>query len=842
MIARELLGTSAVAIALSLAHAAHAQDTMANGGGLEEIIVTAQKREQSLQDVPVAVTAVTAENLQANRIFNVNDLSSIAPGLTVKASPGGVGVPAFTMRGQVSFGVVAGSDKQVSIYVDGVYVSSPRGSIFDLPDIQRLEVLRGPQGTLFGRNATAGAISVTTRDPSGEARMRAEGSVGNQGAYRTRLTLETPQFGPFSAYFTYVRNYRRGDVRNVNSGLLWDRSLSGTKGVSKSANWLGTADSDSYFAAVKFEPSDTFSMVYKFDRNDDSGTPDASVFAGNDLTYEPQPGFGLGKFLDVLYSSNNIGVVTNGRRPETASNGWTIPREQRVQGHSLVSTWTVSDNIILKNTLAHRKAYIFSPTPIDGGAGLTLTPAALQEFAIQNINRSVGIADFYNTLPAPAQAGALAATLDGLSSAGIVAGNRVVVVATQPEAYAKQWSDELQLNYTGDNLNVTLGALWFHSKDEAGGPSRMRNTPALLFVPASGLIPSGNEGRYFNKATSLAAYAQLEYKLTPEFELVAGARITHDKKTSVFRWDSNGVPQTPIVPPTYKKTKPNYLLGLNWTPSRDTLVYAKYSTSFVSGGSVGGIEFKPETATSWEAGLKADLFDRKLRTNLAVYRAVYNHLQNPSTTTNPGAVGAITQTLTDLYGSELASKLLGSLSLFVNDIGKMRAQGFELEATAAPASGVTVGGSVGYTDTKLLRVPPNVLSGNGGVYLLTQRPEWTASVFGSYETEPLVGDATMNLRLDGQYRSSIRWMSNPDREIFPSGSNSFYNVIPGYWVVNSRAALRHIKVGPGEAELAVWAKNLTDRRDAVALTTSPLGTQVNFIQGRSYGLELSVEF
>ncbi|RZK03334.1 MAG: TonB-dependent receptor, partial [Novosphingobium sp.] len=268
-----LLASTAITIGIGLPLQALAQ-TSEGTVGLEEIVVTAQKREQSLQDVPIAVTAVTQENLQANRIFTVNDLSAVAPGVTVKPSAGGISTPSFTIRGQTSFGVVAGSDKQVSIYVDGVYIGSPRGSIFQLPDIQRLEVLRGPQGTLFGRNATAGAISVTTRDPTGDARVKLEGSYGNYDAYRLRATVETPQFGPFSAYFSYVRDYRRGEIRNAAEGTLWDRSNSPSGfGVKRSPRWLGTVDSNSYFAAVKFEPSDSFKLVYKYDRNDDKGTP-----------------------------------------------------------------------------------------------------------------------------------------------------------------------------------------------------------------------------------------------------------------------------------------------------------------------------------------------------------------------------------------------------------------------------------------------------------------------------------------------------------------------------------------------------------------------------------------
>lgn len=113
-------------------------------GGLEEIVVTAQKREQSLQDVPIAVTALTSEAIETNRVTNVADLSGLAPNLTARPSAGGSNIASFTMRGVTSYGVVPGSDKEISIYLDGVYISAVRGSIFELPDIARLEVLRGP--------------------------------------------------------------------------------------------------------------------------------------------------------------------------------------------------------------------------------------------------------------------------------------------------------------------------------------------------------------------------------------------------------------------------------------------------------------------------------------------------------------------------------------------------------------------------------------------------------------------------------------------------------------------------------------------------------------------------
>ena len=149
------------------------------------------------------------------------------------------------------------------MYIDGVYLGAARGGIFDLPDIQRIEILRGPQGTLFGRNATAGAVSITTRDPSGEFGVKASITAGNYDQIRGRVSIDLPQMVPFSAYATYVHNYKRGDIRNAGAGQVWDRSAAG-KGTARSPEWLGTRKSDSFFAAVKFEPSDSFKTVYRF--------------------------------------------------------------------------------------------------------------------------------------------------------------------------------------------------------------------------------------------------------------------------------------------------------------------------------------------------------------------------------------------------------------------------------------------------------------------------------------------------------------------------------------------------------------------------------------------------
>jgi len=806
---RGLLACTAMASTFFGVNAAYAQSANADNGGLEEIIVTAQKREQSLQDVPIAVTAVTEDSLKANRILNVNDLASVAPGLTVRPSPGGINTPFITIRGQQSQGVVAGSDKQVSIYLDGVYLASPRGSIFDLPDVARLEVLRGPQGTLFGRNATGGAISVVTRDPSGKFGGTIEGSYGNQDAYRIRATVETPEFGPFSAYFSYVRNYRRGDIRNLAEGVVWDRT-SVNYGKVTSPRWLGTTDTNSYFAAVKFESGD-FKTVYKFDQSDDKGTPDAVAVVA--------PGAGLKPFL----VASGVPFASDGLRPDTVSNSWTTARQQKSFGHSLTSTWRASDAITVKNILAYRKTTVFAPTAIDGFGGIVLSAAN--------------------------------APFLGIPAAGIpsVVGKRFIGFVSQSVGNASQWSDELQVNYSSDKLQATAGVIWFSGKEESGGPPFMPNSPngAIGFLPADGTIPSILEGRSFNWQKSLAGYVQLEYKVTPNVELVGGVRVTNDKKRMDFRFDipALSIPTTLLSYPKYSLTKAAYLAGINWRPANDTLLYFKYSNSYVSGGNSYNINYQPEVASSFELGAKIDFFDKRLRTNLALYNVNYKHYQSANSPRASAASLAIClDRLVTAYGTALGNGLCtgGPISTFVFDFGDIRSRGFELEVSAAPARGVTLGVSLGYSDNKFTRIDPIITAASGGDYLLTNRPAWTGAVYGSVETKPIIGNMTAALRLDGLYQSRNQIATQPAAFFAlanPVGSDPAY-AVPAYWIFNGRAALKHIAIAGTELELSVWGKNLTDRKYisyGIGLGPS-LATTASFMQARSFGVEAGIKF
>jgi iron complex outermembrane recepter protein len=809
-----LLVCTAMAAACFLSSQVHAQDAAeADTGGLEEIIVTAQKREQNLQSVPIAVTALTGDTLAVNRVTSVSDLSGLAPGVIVRTAAGGSQLPSFSIRGAISYGVVPGSDKQVSIYVDGVYLGSGRGGIFDLPDVERIEMLRGPQGTLFGRNATAGAVSISTRDPKGEVGMKATFTVGNYDQYRMRLSFDTPEIGPFSAYGTYVHNYKRGDIRNAGAGAVWDRTAAGL-GIGRSPEWLGTRKSDSFFAAVKFEPSDNFRTVYKFDYNREEGTPEGTGLVGINGA---APGIGalLGPLVNAILTSQPGPVYSapDGKRPDIVNNSWVIPTDQKTYGHSLTSTLDLNDDLSIKNILAYRNSHIFAPSPIDGFSGLVFTEAARFPLAtFQAIAGGLGAA----AIP----------TLAGLLLPRV--GQPFVALGVEAESYSKQWSDELQINYNSDLFTLTAGGIWFQS-DERNGALGIPGTVSFSVVP--GGVITGNQAVNYNKATSLAAYGQLEVHVTPQLDVVGGARITHDKKTGRVE-TGPAINLRTIGVYEYKKTKPNYLIGVNYKPSDDILLYGKFSTAFVSGGSVSGLEFEPETATSWEAGIKADLLDNKLRTNLALFHVTYKNFQ---TAQSGNQFPSLFPTPPFPPGF---SSIVGTI--VVPQGGPVKARGFEFEATAAPARGLTIGGSLSYTDTKFEAVNPVLIATARGDYQPTLRAKWTGGLWGQYETEPLFGDTTLMLRADGQWHSKF-WLSQNRIEVIPAFAG--IRTVGASWMVNARAALRHINIGGIDAEFAVWSRNLTQNREATfALQTLGVFGAANYVPARTFGADLTIQF
>ncbi|MFP5433776.1 MAG: TonB-dependent receptor, partial [Alphaproteobacteria bacterium] len=188
------LGTIATgAFIAAIAQPAYAQQPQSGAEGIQDIVVTARRTEESLQTTPIAVTALSPEALTTAKVENVVDLQRTAPGLVIgRGSAGGDGIVFVAIRGQGNLQPILANDPAVATYIDGIYIPRPSTGMTDLQDIQRLEVLRGPQGTLFGRNTTGGAINIITSDPDDQLSGTFKAEYGNYDNLGVSASVNVP--------------------------------------------------------------------------------------------------------------------------------------------------------------------------------------------------------------------------------------------------------------------------------------------------------------------------------------------------------------------------------------------------------------------------------------------------------------------------------------------------------------------------------------------------------------------------------------------------------------------------------------------------------------------------
>ena len=347
----QFLMAGASGLALLVSHGtAFAED--ASEGGLEEIVVTAQKRQESLQDVPVAVTAVTSDQLENLQVRSLAALSGLAPNVTQVASVSGSD-PIITMRGIIGGNATNGTDTAVAMYIDGVYLARTTGASFDVADIERVEVLRGPQGTLYGRSSTGGAVNFITSGPKGEMGGRIEATVGNFDRRRVKVRFDTPKIGNFSFTGSYLHDEARGPIRNLSGGLTWDFSAANRffKGKRKSAKTLGAYNTDAAFFAARFEsPSGGVTVDYKFDMTSSDRTNIAQQI--------------LVDYVRVAPAS-----LVSLKRLKAVSMPMTTPERLRTFGHSLTVSADLADGLTLKSITGYRGSKDSYTNDVAGSGG-----------------------------------------------------------------------------------------------------------------------------------------------------------------------------------------------------------------------------------------------------------------------------------------------------------------------------------------------------------------------------------------------------------------------------------------------------------------------------------------
>ena len=325
------LATVAAAIGQIPANAQEAPTASA----LQEITVTARRREESIQDVPIAVTAISGAALDRAGTADIGELAQVVPSVTLEPSRATNSTLTAFIRGVGQQDPLAGFEQGVALYVDDVYIARPQGALLDIYDVERIEVLRGPQGTLYGRNAVGGAIKYVTRRLGTDVEFRAKATLGNYGQRDVTLSGSIPLSDSFRVGAAVASLNRDGYGKNLTTGK-------------------GNYDKDvlAYRVSAEFDPSESFSIRLAYDKSDDDSAPVAGwrPFAGA-VSKEPV----LANKRDTL-----AGAAI---RPSTK--GISGNNEVNAEGVKLAIDWRLSDNVTVRSITADREDYSESVIDFD---------------------------------------------------------------------------------------------------------------------------------------------------------------------------------------------------------------------------------------------------------------------------------------------------------------------------------------------------------------------------------------------------------------------------------------------------------------------------------------------
>ncbi len=329
---------------------------------LEEVIVTAQKREQSLQDTPIAITAFDQAAIEAQRITNVKDLALFAPNMQIAESPSGTSGATISIRGAQTINPAITWEPAVGMYLDGVFLGKNLGGIFEIAELERVEVLRGPQGTLYGKNTVGGAINLITRQPEREFGGQVDLSMGNEGYQEGRIRLDTGELGPFRASAAYLKAERDGFYDNVDL----DPTMGQNPFVNpRSSDEFNDLDNEVFRLDAVLELTDNFSARYSYDYSDREQRPSKGQLTDvNEFLFELNGAGFLAPLLDLY-------TVPESKNADKISNDWSLYENAETDGHALFLDWNAGDwgfmgDVTLKSITAYRQLDYNDAVDIDG--------------------------------------------------------------------------------------------------------------------------------------------------------------------------------------------------------------------------------------------------------------------------------------------------------------------------------------------------------------------------------------------------------------------------------------------------------------------------------------------
>ncbi len=734
-----LLGASTMALAFTMAAPALAQDAPAQTaasevvGGLEDIVVTARKRQESVQSVPVAVTAISGDLVLKRDITSIEKIAAATPNLNVGRASNGSGAQ-LTLRGIGSSSTSIGIEQSVAVVVDGAYYGQGRIIQEGFFDLQRIEVLKGPQALFFGKNATAGVISLATNDPGPEREFIAragyefrsrkyQGEFIGSGPLTETLGLRvavraSTMDGGYYRNVSVNRTYTTLDIQNLLTG--------GTGNpighlATPAASRAPGEDEILGRVTLKYEPTDRLTMTLKasYDRNSVNNS------SWNYVAFRCGLGTGISQLSGYACDNDKFVTHQNNMPADIAANFPYAKKDGQL--YNRYESYAINGNVNyeLEN----------------------VTISSVTNFN-RNNNRWTCACDFQSSNNA--------------------------TWATENSTW-RSFSQEVRALTSFDApINLMVGALYQKTRRNFGqwvAFAGLRNSAAS---PENQFVATSKTS--FTKGETTALFGQVTWKIVPTVELAGGVRYTHETKDSFFTQPYNNPGVTAIfrdqndpdglgevtANQTFNNWSPE--VTLTWKPSRELLVYGAFKTAYKSGGfSNGGINskfstnpladltFDPERARGFEAGIKSTLADNQLRLNLTAFTYKYLDLQ------------------VDFFNSPIFA--------FQTLTADAKTRGIEAEFEYAPraVAGLNVHGSLNYTKATYTKFPlapcyagQTPAQGCTAISAIASRqnlngaplsvaPRWTGNFGVAYDTDlssTLKLGTNVDVRYSGSYLAS----------------------------------------------------------------------------------------
>lgn len=779
----------------------------AQAGG--EIVVTARRRVETVQTVPIAMSVIGGTTLADTGAYNVNRLTQLQPTLQFystnprnsAANIRGLGAP---------FGLTNdGIEQGVGIYVDGVYYSRIASATFDFTDTERIEILRGPQGTLYGKNTTAGAINITTRKPSFTPEARVELTTGNYDFIQAKASASGPIVADrLAARISASVTSRRGTIRNTVLG-----------------GYANAQDNQSVRGQLLWTPTDALDVTLYGDYNHQNPDCCAQIFARVGQTQRP-----LTRQYDALAAA--FGYVPPSRNAFDRLTDLDTPlrARQELGGVSLVANLDIGGAVL--TSVSAWRFWDWDPSNDRDFIGLPITTVSANPSQQRQVSQELRIAS------------------EGKRAIDYVAGL----------FYFHQTIDTQGLQVQGPAASRFLlnpGNIPVGSSGCATATTAACNPAVLNGLTSRNTIGFSN--------TSAAVFGKATWHITDALSIAPGVRVNYDKKTGSYvsvvttgsgsttlNSDQRGVLAPQRYEPDFDDWNVSGDVTLAYDFARDVHAYATYARSYKSGGiNLSGLpldgsnnpilaaaQVKPEQVNHYEVGLKTQWLDRRITANLAAF-------------------------WTDIrdYQATVTNGQLGVLRGYLANADQVRTRGVELDTAFRPTERLNLYANAAYTDAKYVRFtdapcPPELSGGTtaaagqapsapgtpGGIspsacdvsgQRLPGISKWAFSYGAEYALPARIGDTDGNayLGFDGSYRS--RFSSNP--------SPSAYTYIDGYSLANFRLGYR----ADAGWNAFLWLRNAFDQDYYELLATQSGNTGLIVGQPgdpRTYGVTVSASF